>query len=639
MKLLRKIGIVLCAINLIFINLNWSYILADEDPMNLPGTVSMNVVDATGEVVSAEEYQAALELLNVLNPTTDYVVYTEEMSNGCNHIEGNVATNHLVNTDTSATEFQIKTNMMDESEDKQSFIGTIDDGISVTTEDSDDVLVTIGMNSVNTTNNKGTVLDATEMIVLEDTGEIHIDEDLFKEKLNDVIGEDETLEFIEEIKITENLEAIAQTAETAREKLEQCNGEMSNADAVSAVTSMLKDGSLSKDDVVILDLSYEDLVNLSSAQEEWDDLNRRHIKTLTKRLEMLLNANKETMATVIINVDTTGASETGITIAQNIRSSDQNQNGESNGYLIWNFGNYDGTIEFKGVISGVIVAPQATVNTYDTVEGRIVAESYNHVTGSETHTPKRYDKPTPTPVPTKTPTPSPTPTETPSPTPTSTPTPKPTETPTPTPTPTSTPSPTPTATPSPSPIVTPTPVPSSTPSPTPVPIITPAPSPTPTPPVKPSPSPTPVPTSTPSPTPTVIPTSTPTPIPSPTSTPTPTPVVPTVTPIPSSTPIPTRIPTPTPPPPPVIIPNEPVPLAPIGQSNTGDVLGAFRGVLGIRATKPSVLGERRGPETGDSSSIMAWSIVLIVCICILLFTPYYTKKQKRYKESASKVFY
>ena len=555
MKILKKLGAVLCAASLIFISFDWNCVFADDSDIPAP-----QVVDASGEEVTQEQYEATMDLLNSIEDTTDYVVYADQISNGCNHIEGNIAVNQVVaDTDPTYTnsEFMIKIDMMSNDEEKLSYIGQVDDGIKVTTENADDILVTQDENAGVDVNNKGTTL-------LIDS----IDSQVVTEALTEVVSQEAAEDFAQEIQINENLTEIKEAAEAAASTLSEVNGEMSNEDAVSAVTDMLNANSLGKDDIIILNLTSEELQNLSSAQDNGG------VPTLTARLRQLLDANQTSLATVILNVTTNN--EPNITIAQGIRSSDQNQNGESNGYLIWNFGSYDGTITFNGIMSGVTVAPNATVISNDTYEGRIIAQVYKH-NGSETHTPQKYDKEYPKEPPKEDEPPQEEPPKEDKP-PQEEP-PKDDESPRDEP---------PVVTP-PDDLTPPGPEPSE-----------PGPEPTPTP-VPPAPQPTPI--------------------------------------TPDSIVVPERSETETV----VYIPDTPVPLsstfetreAVVEENPASQVLGAIRKKA---TTSKDVLGERRGPETGDNG-LTLWVCLFIVSLFIIFAIPPLAEKRNRYNAAAAKVFY
>jgi hypothetical protein len=231
----------------------------------------------------------------------------------------------------------------------------------------------------------------------------------------------------------------------------------------------------------------------------------------------MIALNKDVKAKIIINVDTNMVNDgAGVQISQPING---NAFAAETGYLIWNFGSYGGTITASQSFVGVIVAPNATVNSY-VMHGRVVAEILNQGSGQEIHQPDNskqelpsypIDEPVATGIEDDDVEPTPVPTVEPTPVPTVEPTPVPTVEPTPVPT--VEPTPVPTVEPTPAPTVEPTPVP--TVEPTPVPTVEPTPVPTVEPTPVPNVEPTPVPTVEPTPVPTVEPT------PVPVNTPTP----------------------------------------------------------------------------------------------------------------------
>ena len=354
--------------------------------------------------------------------------------------------------------------------------------------------------------------------------------------------------------------------------------------------------------------------------------------------------------------------------------------------IVFNFGDYTGTIKTAGSIVGTIIAPFAKIVNASTSAGNLIAKEVE-ITNGEWHsvsykgqptpkrTPDKTSEPTPTEVPTPDKTPEPTPTEVPTetPIPTETPTPVPTETPRPTetPVPTETPTPVPTSTPVPTetPRPTETPVPTSTPKPTetPVPTETPKPTNTPEPTSTPTPELTPTPTSTPEVTPTKTPEVTATPTSTPEVSPTPTPeqtatpvptstpeitatpeITPTSTPVVEFTPTPTPEETPSPTPDEVPTPEptpeetpyieetpEPTPYIAPTPENSSQVLGARRvpsgsSILGARrAMDQAVLGKRRSPNTGDNTFIymVLLSLSCVAELSLAIYIGYVLKKK------------
>ena len=71
------------------------------------------------------------------------------------------------------------------------------------------------------------------------------------------------------------------------------------------------------------------------------------------------------------------------------------------------------------------------------------------------------------------------------------------------------------------------------------------------------------------------------------------------------------------------------------ENPTSQVLGAIR-----KKVTPSkgVLGERRGPETGDNG-LTLWVCLFIISLVIIFAIPSLAEKRNRYNAAAAKVFY
>ena len=442
------------------------------------------IVTAGGAALEGAQAQAVLNFLDTLKVTEDFAVYADTyLSNESNHVEGNIAVNHL-----ESDNFLVKGNVSEEAEQQglesgsYSYIGEASGLVG-----SSDTVVMHGdtelEGSVNdeeggrpapgTQNADGTVLvDVSAAVNLED-GTVDVEE------LANVLESVEQFdadagEIAETIQINENLNRIADAADAMDQALQDVKVNETVAEegqpvdaaavqAVDAVTGMLTDNTLQKGDVVVIDLSIDALTQCAHAEN-----------SLQGSLKNLYVANTKVGATLLVRVNTEGTDTITITVPMY-----QEEHGTANGYLIWDFGSFGGTINANScVTAGVIVAPNAKqVIVTGTLEGRVVTDTYNREGSSETHQPWM---PTPTEDPEVTPTetpneePTPTPTEEPEVTPTETPNGEPTPTPTEEPevTPTETPNEEPTPTPTEEPEVTPTVTITDTPTPTPTTTVT-----------------------------------------------------------------------------------------------------------------------------------------------------------------------
>ena len=450
---------------------------SDEESEPTVTPAPQQIVTAGGTALEGAQAQAVKDFLAALEATEDFAVYADTFQSGCDHVEGNIAVNHLENEN-----FLVKVEVPEGMEGGEySYIGeasglvgstgstvlhgdadlegSINDGEdakpALGTQDADDTVLVDVSSAINIED--GTV-DVEELAsVLENIDQLDVD-------VNEVA---------ETIQINENLNRIADAADAMDQALQDIKVNETVAEegkpvdaaacqAVDTVTGMLTDNTLRKGDVVVIDISVAALTECAHAEN-----------SLQGSLSALYQANREVGATLLVRVNTEGTDTVTITVPMY-----QDEHGSANGYLIWDFGTFSGTINANScVTAGVIVAPNAEqVVVTGLMEGRVVTDTYVREGSSETHQPWTTPTPTDTPTPTPTDTPEPTPTDTPEPTPTDTPEPTPTDTPEPTPT--DTPEPTPTDTPEPTPTDTPEPTPTDTPEPTPTVTITDTPTPT-----------------------------------------------------------------------------------------------------------------------------------------------------------------
>ena len=546
----------------------------DDSPVITPAP--QQIVTAGGTTLEGAQAQAVLDFLDTLKVTEDFAVYADTYQSESNHVEGNIAVNHL-----ESDNFLVKGTVSEEGLEggNYSYIGEASGLVG-----SADSVVLHGdadlEGSVNdeegskpapgTQNADGTVLvDVSSAINLEE-GTVDVEE--LANVLENVEALDvEADEIAETIQINENLNRIADAADAMDQALQDVKVNETVAEegqpvdsaacvAVDTVTGMLTDNTLQKGDIVVIDVSVDALTQCAHAEN-----------SLQGSLKNLYLANMGVGATLLVRVNTEGTDTITITVPMF-----QEEHGTANGYLIWDFGTFSGTINADScVTAGVIVAPNAEqVIVTGTLEGRVITDTYNRPNSSETHQPwMPLSTPTPTIPVTPSPSVTPTPTDEPEVTPTETPNEEPTPTPTDEPeiTPTETPNEEPTPTPTDEPEITPTETPNEEPTPTPTdePEVTPT--------ETPNEEPTPTPTDEPETTPTVTITDTPTPT--------------------SSTPVPTTT---------VTITDVPVPLADTPEE--GEVLGARRSP--VVPEQGEVLGERRAPQTGDMAETNMWLTVL-----------------------------
>ena len=433
----------------------------DDSPVITPAP--QQIVTAGGTTLEGAQAQAVLDFLDTLKVTEDFAVYADTYQSESNHVEGNIAVNHL-----ESDNFLVKGSVSDEEleggdysyiGEASGLVGSADSAVLHGDADLEGSVNDEGESkpAPGTQNADGTVLvDVSSAINLEE-GTVDVEE--LANVLENVEELDvEAEEIAETIQINENLNRIADAADAMDQALQDVKVNETVAEegqpvdsaacvAVDTVTGMLTDNTLKKGDIVVIDVSVDALTQCAHAEN-----------SLQGSLKNLYLANMEVGATLLVRVNTEGTDTITITVPMF-----QEEHGTANGYLIWDFGTFSGTINADScVTAGVIVAPNAEqVIVTGTLEGRVITDTYNRPNSSETHQPWM---PLSTPTPTIPVTPSPS--VTPEPTPTDEPEVTPTETPNeePTPTPTDEPEVTPTETPSEEPTPTPTDEPETTPT-------------------------------------------------------------------------------------------------------------------------------------------------------------------------------
>ena len=165
------------------------------------------------------------------------------------------------------------------------------------------------------------------------------------------------------------------------------------------------------------------VVNITMAQENgktnFKDENGNSNDNQADRLQIYTNDDQ----ICIINVNISDATEETIIDLQKYMINGASADGsDTNGEaaqkyadkIVWNFGNYTGTVNITGSIIGRIIAPLAKVVSNATSTGSAVSKKFEvgigewHSTSKATPTPKVTETPTPTPKETATPTATPT---------------------------------------------------------------------------------------------------------------------------------------------------------------------------------------------------------------------------------------
>ena len=340
--------------------------------------------DGNKEKASDDEAAKVKDFLSSLNVTSDFVVYANALTGTCGHEDGNIAVGELDKSTTVMNKEQYGSDEInkDYALEGYSYIGSAPDGVSVTTSsnqkegDEMSTLVTgDGSNvTVNVTEESGT---ANHFDQVQLGPESFDDNDLLKEDaLKAVTTIHSELEDLGDVmKIGSNLSEIARTGEAITSAYETAGLRTSDEDtAVIKAAAVLLDETdesgekiLGSGDIISLTVG----INTLTSSENDNDYNNG------KYLTQLINKNTNGVD-IVINVLIGDGADEGVSVTINKIMNDINNYDSKAAYLVWNFGDYKGTINITGTFSGVIVAPNAQVDLGEIQSGRIVADKVSH---------------------------------------------------------------------------------------------------------------------------------------------------------------------------------------------------------------------------------------------------------------------
>lgn len=310
--------------------------------------------DGTEKTLSEEEQKLVETFLEKLEVTEGFVIYADvydAKNNGKDHVNGNICVNEMKGGSTSINIPDVGNVKADSNEKKQETMESyVKNGYSYVDKITEDGQISRVTNNITDSSGKkipatlvvGPTVDTSPKTVGDQTNGSftikQLDGDMFDTsgKLTDEAAEKLAKEdpkfadIADELKINENLTAIAE----AGQKL---MGESGDLDAdykkITAVTELLKKGALKKDDVVSITIGIDTLISTENREE----YNQKMYLT------DLVNENTNG-ATIIINVDMGENPPTEVKINKKIE-----RVGDYDGkaaHLIWNFGEYGGTIKF-----------------------------------------------------------------------------------------------------------------------------------------------------------------------------------------------------------------------------------------------------------------------------------------------------
>ncbi len=359
---------------------------------NMDSGTETNPVKTELSPDKAQQVQAFLDSLKI---TEDFVVYADvyaPTNQNINHIDGNICVNEMNKLgDYTCIELNHDYGPGNSSDCKEdyvlngySYIGQLNDGAKIavgnntfkTNEDThQQELATLVLgNSVSTENAFG-YLNNADYVQLDPEGNL---------KADDLEKHPELASLQQAMQIDTNLTNIARTGQALID--EEYNSTYDKDTAkLEAAKQLLIDKALGKDDVMSI------TIGIGTLTSNNDDFNH------TDYISNLINANTNG-ATIIINVDMSSISPDTMIV-----EIDKKMNGVSAydglaAHVIWNFGEYDGTLHFQDgtPFAGKVIAPKVTLELNEIRSGSAVGRNVFHNNELHMAVPGNPTIPTPT---------------------------------------------------------------------------------------------------------------------------------------------------------------------------------------------------------------------------------------------------
>ena len=272
-------------------------------------------VNSSGNELSSDEINKIHNFLNLLKTTKGCVVYANEIAR-TTHIEGNIIVNN-VNVPTSLVITRVK----ELNPDDYSYVGNTTSPIQL----SDNGKIFLGSKiQINKPNKNQTIINggysnniSAISLSAEDTNK--------NEKM-----------------ILNTLDNISKSGSKVK-SITDTNFFGNSTNSFQSVDNLLKNGTVSKGDVISINIDYNEILNNEGA------------------FANLVNSNPG--VTVIVNVIFTNSSPRDINInkAFSLNVNISTEFNPISSYIIWNFGDFDGNITINEEMLGIIVAPKANV--------------------------------------------------------------------------------------------------------------------------------------------------------------------------------------------------------------------------------------------------------------------------------------
>ncbi len=275
-------------------------------------------VDANGEELTEDEKAKVDEFLESLKKKEGYAIYSDTIDR-TNHIEGNISANKVM-PDTNIVISRV--GELDAND--KSYIGESNSSIQIQ-GNSENVTIDVGPNiDVSKPNPNQTIINGGY------SNNITVNQ----------LSEEEAKQTAEAVR--KNLDEISEAGKDAKSEIDDAfYGD--GKDAFEGVDNLLKNDVVKEGDVVCINVDYKQIINNEGA------------------FGNIINNNNGTQ--VIINVLITDEDVTEINIFKGF-TANTNVSTEFykySSYVVWNFGDYNGDINIKEEMVGIIVAPKGRV--------------------------------------------------------------------------------------------------------------------------------------------------------------------------------------------------------------------------------------------------------------------------------------
>lgn len=278
-------------------------------------TNKIKYVDSGGNTLSSAEINKIHTFLNLLKTTKGCVVYANEIAR-TNHIEGNIIVNN-VNVPTSLVITRVK----DLNPDDYSYVGNTTASIQLS--------------------DNGKIFLGSKIQITKPNGNQTIINGGYSNNISAIsLSEEETVK--NEKMILNTLANISKTG-SAIKSIADTSFFENSTNSFQSVNSLLENGSVSKGDVISINIDYNEILNNEGAFGNLINSN--------PGVTVIVNVIFQSSAPKDININKAFSSNVKIPTEFNPKSS----------YIIWNFGDFAGNITINEEMLGIIVAPNADV--------------------------------------------------------------------------------------------------------------------------------------------------------------------------------------------------------------------------------------------------------------------------------------